>query len=411
MPHSTPGLLGGIAGPSAESYGEHRRRFGPLPAPGAGFIDVLHASGLRGRGGAAFPAGVKWATVAAARGKRPVVLVNGAEGEPLSRKDRTLLTLRPHLVVDGAMLAAQSVGAHRVVFYVGDEHAAAFGAVRKALAERPAAGSERVALVAAPPGYVSGEETAAVHFVNRGVALPTSTPPRPFERGVDGRATVVNNVETLAHAALIARFGAEWFRSAGGGDAPGTALLTLGGAVCRPGVVEVRGGTTIADALQFGGGLTAEAQAVLVGGYFGTWHLPATLTTVRLDAVSLQRSGHALGCGVVHVLPNGACGVDASARVLGYLARESAQQCGPCVFGLRAIADAAARVAQCRGDTEDLERLQRWAGLIRGRGACRHPDGAAQLLRSALSVFASDFTAHARQRRCAAPPGTLARAS
>lgn len=394
------GILGGLGGAVAETYDEHRRRFGPLPDAGEAFIDVLRASGLRGRGGAAFPAATKWAAVAASRDKRPVVLVNGAEGEPLSRKDRMLMGLRPHLVLDGALLAAHTVGARRVVLYVGDEHAVALGTLRRALAERPAGDTRGAELVAAPPGYVSGEESAAVQFVNRGVALPAATPPRPHDRGVGGRPTLVNNVETLAHAALIARLGAEWFRDSGRRGAPGTLLLTLGGAVQRAGVVEAPAGSTLEEVMTLGGGLRGDAQAVLVGGYFGTWHRASALATTVLDAAALQRDGHALGCGVVQVLSQGACGVDATARMLAYLARESAQQCGPCVFGLRAIGDAALSVAQLRGDRGDLERLQRWAGLVAGRGACKHPDGAAQLLRSALTVFADDFAAHATRRIC-----------
>ena len=141
---------------------------------------------------------------------------------------------------------------------------------------------------------------------------------------------------------------------------------------------------------------------MLIGGYFGTWHASGAAWEVALDAGSLRAQGHTLGCGVVHALPSSACGVHTSAQVLAYLARESAQQCGPCVFGLRAIADTVQRVAACQGGGHDLQRLQRWAGLIARRGACRHPDGAAQLLRSALAVFADDLEVHAAAGGCLA---------
>ncbi|MGH7686117.1 MAG: NADH-ubiquinone oxidoreductase-F iron-sulfur binding region domain-containing protein [Candidatus Dormibacteria bacterium] len=402
------GLLGSTGGDVCAGYLEHARAFGPVPGVGADFIDVLDRSGLRGRGGGAFPTATKWAAVAAARARNPVVLANGAEGEPASAKDRLLMRTRPHLLIDGTLIAARTVGARDIVFYVGGAHSDALSAMTAAIAERPEPERSLMTLVAAPPGYVAGEETAAVHFINDGVALPLSTPPRPHQRGVNGRPTLVNNVETLAHVALIARFGDAWFRGGGTGDAPGTLLLTLGGAVQQPGVVEVPNGATVADAVRAAGGLHSDCDAVLVGGYFGTWHAGDDAWATRLDAASLRDAGHTLGCGVVYAKPAHVCGVESTSRVLAYLAGESAQQCGPCVFGLRAIADALARVAASRGGPHDLERLHRWAGVVRGRGACRHPDGASQFVRSALNVFAGDFDAHAHGQRCLAKPLAVA---
>lgn len=396
------GILGGAGDATAQSYMEHSRHWGSVPETGRDFIDVLEHSGLRGRGGGAFPAATKWAAVADRTSRRPVVLVNGAEGEPASGKDRLLMTARPHLIIDGAVVAAHTVGASDIVFYVGGDHLGALASMRRAVAERPATEQRMLSLIAAPPGYVAGEETAAVHFINDGVALPLSTPPRPFERGIRGRPTLVHNVETLAHAGLIARFGSEWFRNAGEAGASGAVLLTVGGAVRHPGVVEAPHGVTVADTVSRAGGLSTDTHAVLIGGYFGTWHDAGNAWNMHLDASALRRQGHTLGCGVVHALPAHSCGVVTSAQVMTYLARESAQQCGPCVFGLRVMAETLDRVAASRGDGADLQRLLRWAGLVTGRGACRHPDGAAQFLRSALIVFAGDFEAHASGRGCLA---------
>ena len=404
------GIVGDAGIATAQSYVEHSREWGSMPDTGRDFIDVLAQSGLHGRGGGGFPAATKWAAVAAGAARRPIVLVNGAEGDPASGKDRLLMTVRPHLIIDGAVTAAHTVGASDVVFYVGGEHLGALASMRRAIAERSATEQRMMALIAAPPGYVAGEETAAVHFINDGAALPLSTPPRPFERGVRGRPTLVNNVETLAHAVLIARFGSDWFRTAGEAGASGTVLLTVGGAVRHPGVVEAPHGVTVADAVRRAGGLAADTDAVLIGGYFGTWHDAGTAWTMRLDASALRGQGHTLGCGVVHALPAHSCGVRTSAQVIAFLARESAQQCGPCVFGLRAMAETLDRVAASRADGADLQRLRHWAGLVSGRGACRHPDGAAQFLRSALTVFAHDFETHATRRGCLAA-GRLAVAS
>jgi NADH:ubiquinone oxidoreductase subunit F (NADH-binding) len=392
-----------LAGPPAahgmERYADHQRRLGALP-PATELIASIERSGLRGKGGAAFPVATKWRSVASQRAGTPVVLANGGEGEPLSRKDRMLMEQRPHLVIDGAMLAATAVGANDVVLYIGADHAGAMQAMQRALSERPASERARLRLVSAPVRYVSGEETAAVHFVNAGIALPTSIPPRPFERGVDGRPTLVQNVETLAHVALIARFGDEWYRSLGVAGASGTTLVTVGGAVPQTVLIEIHQGMTVADAVNAAGGITSESDAVLLGGYFGGWVESTAAWGLSLDADPLHRLGHSLGCGVVAVLPSGRCGVIETARILAYLAHESARQCGPCTFGLRAISAAAGRIAGLTSTPGDLERIQRWSGLLAGRGACHHPDGAAGLLASAFAVFKGEFTLHDDQRRC-----------
>jgi NADH:ubiquinone oxidoreductase subunit F (NADH-binding) len=328
------------------------------------------------------------------------VVANGAEGEPLSRKDRMLMEQRPHLVIDGALLAADAVGADDVVLYVGADHAGAMQAIHRATTERPGPERARLRLVSAPVRYVSGEETAAVHFINAGIALPTSIPPRPYERGVDGRPTLVQNVETLAHVALIARFGDEWFRSLGSGKASGTTLVTVGGAVPQTVLIEIPQGMTLTDAVNAAGGITSDSDAVLLGGYFGGWVESTTAWGLPLDVEPLRQLGCTLGCGVIAVLPSGRCGVIETARILAYLAHESARQCGPCTFGLRAISAAAGRVAGLAATPGDLENIQRWAGLLAGRGACHHPDGAAGLLASALRVFAAEFQLHESARRC-----------
>ncbi|HXN01244.1 MAG TPA: NADH-ubiquinone oxidoreductase-F iron-sulfur binding region domain-containing protein [Candidatus Dormibacteraeota bacterium] len=387
-----------LIGPSGESLAAHRQRLGPLPAlPSGELIAELESSGLLGRGGAGFPVGRKWRAVAERSSGRAVVLANGAEGEPLSRKDRSLMAARPHLVIDGALLAAQAVGADDIIFYIGAEHRAADAAIRHALAERPADIRGRAQIVTAPTGYVSGEESAAVHFVNAGDARPTTTPPRPFERGVGGRPTLVQNVESLALAALIARRGRDWYTDKG--RRGGIGMITVSGAVNRAGVQEVDFGSTMGDAAAAAGGLRGDAQAVLLGGYFGGWADVDEQWGLPLDPRSMRARGLALGCGVIHFLSADSCGVEATTRIMAYLASQSARQCGPCVFGLPAIAEATQRLATRSPQKDDLDRIVRWSGQLVGRGACHHPDGAVGLIRSALQLFADDFAQHQR-RRC-----------
>jgi NADH:ubiquinone oxidoreductase subunit F (NADH-binding) len=391
----------------SEPLTEHLARLGP-PSPGRPeLMDVLEASGLLGRGGASFPVGRKWQTVAQRGGGDSRVLANGAEGEPLSAKDRTLMALRPHLVLDGALLAADAVGAREVVLYVGGAHHHARAALARALKERTASRHRmpaRVRLVIAPDAYVAGEESAAVHFVNDADARPTSIPPRPFERGIAGRPTLVQNVETLAHVALIARFGDAWYRQAGLSRTPGTALVTVHG-VAQPGVREIELGARLGDLAASWGVSQAHTRAVLVGGYFGAWLSRGAAWSATLDPLVMRDQGIAYGAGAIWFLSAADCGVAATARIMDFMASQSAAQCGPCVFGLRSISDSLASIAAGRASFTDVDRLRRWGNELVGRGACRHPDGAAGLLASALSVFADEFDAHIRHRRCTATAG------
>jgi NADH:ubiquinone oxidoreductase subunit F (NADH-binding) len=213
---------------------------------------------------------------------------------------------------------------------------------------------------------------------------------------------LVQNVETLAHVALIARYGADWYRELGAGPTRGTALITVGGAATHQGVTEIALGTSIREVATVSGA-PDDAQAVLLGGYFGGWVPGRAAWDLPLDPVQVRSSGAAFGCGVVYFLAPTMCGVDATARILDYMAGQSAAQCGPCVFGLRAISDAAARLASgTPADGDDLARLVQWSGQLAGRGACKHPDGAVGLLQSALGVFAEDFERHQTSRTCTA---------
>ena len=399
----TPRLLAGPrfdAGP--ESWAQHRARLGDLPAASlhSGIIPSIERSGLIGRGGAGFPVGRKWRSVAERSRRGAVVVANGAEGEPHSAKDRALMHLRPHLIIDGGVIAARAIGAEELVIYVGSEHGDAVRSMSRAIAERAHRDPAAIRLVVAPPGYVSGESTAVVHYLNARDARPTSVLERPFERGVGSRPTLVQNVESLAHAALIARFGDAWYREPGRGRTRGTALVTVSGPVRAPGVREVEYGVSLAQLVATSEGATAEIGAVLVGGYFGGWASVRDLGELPLDPVDLAEAGLGFGCGLIGLLDAGQCGVEATEQIVRYMAAESARQCGPCIFGLGAMAAALARLASCQPARDDLENLARWSAQIAGRGACHHPDGAAALLTSGLRVFREEFDRH-QHRRCA----------
>jgi NADH:ubiquinone oxidoreductase subunit F (NADH-binding) len=405
-----PRLLAGpplTGGP--ERLAAQRTRLGDLPpsTDRRKLIPVVEACGLLGRGGAGFPVGRKWRAVAERSKGNAVVVVNGAEGEPRSAKDRALMERRPHLVLDGALVAADAVGATDIVLYVGTEHTEARRILAQALAEREPDPNVHVQLVAAPVGYVAGEATAVVHYLNEGDARPTFLDARPHERGVADRPTLVQNVESLAHAALIARFGDAWYRSVGRDPTRGSALITVSGVNNRRTVREIEYGTTIGEVARLSGAAPSGAT-VLLGGYFGGW---ASLDEVRdepLDPATMREHGLGFGCGVVSFSGPDTCGVGATAEIMTYLAGATAAQCGPCVFGLAAIAQATRRLAGGPATGDELERIGRWAGQVEGRGACHHPDGAVGLLRSALRVFGEDFARHQAHRQCAAARAEVA---
>jgi NADH:ubiquinone oxidoreductase subunit F (NADH-binding) len=405
-PPGLPRLLVGLDPSGAPmTLAEHDRVHGPLPrVSSTDLIEAVEQSGLRGRGGADFPTARKLRAVAASR-RGNVLVVNGSETEPASAKDRLLLTRLPHLVLDGAVLAAWAVGAGTVIVKVGDGATATLRSLERAVSARDGDRVE-IHLADGPEGYVTGEESAVVHYLNRGVAKPTFVPPRPYERGYRGRATLIQNPETLAQIALVGRYGAHWYRELGTTADPGSALVTISGAVAAPGVYELAFGTQMTDLLAAAGGSTEPLQALLVGGYFGTWVEAAAAFRLRLAREDLRSVGCSLGSGVLIALGESSCGLHESARVIEYLAAQSAGQCGPCVYGLRAIADSFGALAGGIAHQSERDRVLRWASEVRGRGACHHPDGAARFVQSAISVFGFEIDEH-RGRRCTAPPAGL----
>jgi len=402
-------LAGPAADAGAESLAAHHQRLGRLPSLLA--IDELTASGLTGRGGGNFPF-VRKLQLAASRRGTPLVVVNASESEPASRKDVTLLELRPHLVLDGAVLAAQWLGATQVVIYLHSARTPSTNSVMAAVAERRAAGWDgpvTLTAVDAPQGYLSGESSAVVAVLEGRGAVPSLRPAPVAAAGVGGRPTLVSNTETYAHLGLIARFGAGWFRSGGPARSPGSTLVTLAGAVARPGLVaEAVGDVRIGDLLAGPGGLSAAPRAVLLGGYAGSWLDGQTAWSLPVDRGWLASAGTSLGCGLVAVLGRSACGLAETARLLDYLASQSAGQCGPCVLGLPELAERFASLVDGQGSGRHLRRITELAVSIRGRGACSHPDGAVQLAETALEVFGVEVRSHARRGTC---PGRTCTAS
>lgn len=402
-----PRLLEGVPVHGAMSLQAHLDTHGEAPAPrgrdrrgATALIDQVEEAGLGGRGGGDFPTAKKMRTVAG--GRKPIVVVNATEGEPASLKDRTLLEMLPHLVLEGAELAARAIGSDEAIVCVCESAGIALERVAQAIAERERLPGRRprLTLGATPPGYVVGQESALVNFLNGGEAKPTFTPPMPFERGVRRRPTLVNNAETLAHVALIARHGARWFRELGLPDQPGSTLLTVSGPLAYPGVYEVEHGASLSSLLRAAGGTTSRVRAALFGGYAGSWVDGAALANIALSKAHLAPHGATLGAGIVLLLSESACPVAETLRVIRWLANESAGQCGPCVHGLAALAQTLEQVCTGAASTDAMARIERLGTLVERRGACAHPDGASRFAMSAVNVFAEEFADHARHGPC-----------
>jgi NADH:ubiquinone oxidoreductase subunit F (NADH-binding) len=403
-----PGRVLGAAAPDLDS---HVARNGVLPYDlGTGpLVAEVEAAGLTGRGGAAFPTWRK--LLAAAQGQRTVVIANAAESEPASAKDATLLASAPHLVLDGLQLAAAAINAQEAYLYAKDGPALVLA--QRALAERQARGVDRtrVRVVVAPQQFVAGEETAVLAGIEGRDALPRDKARLVVEFGLRGRPTLVHNAETLAQLALIARHGARWFRGVGTAGEPGTFLATASAPGAGPVVVEVPYGTPLGELLGLAG-LAGPVGAVLVGGYHGGWVPANPGLSLPVSRAALAAWDAAPGAGVVFALPPTACGLDAAARILAYLAEQNARQCAPCFTGLPRLASVAASLAAAGhpGNPGRLApagqrvlalpdpalpgELSRLSALVSGRGACHHPDGSVRMLRTALGTFAGDVQAH-----------------
>jgi NADH:ubiquinone oxidoreductase subunit F (NADH-binding) len=393
-PDCTPRLLL-PPGAGPEHYAEYAGAGGYRPLTDTdALLQQIDLSGLLGRGGAAFPTGTKLRAVHAAhrRGSETVVVANGEEGEPASVKDRWLLRNRPHLVLDGLRLATAVAGASRGYVYVSDQNAA--DAVTAALGELPSDtfGATEITVVTVEPGYVAGEETAAVRRINGGPAKPTDKPPLPYEEGVTGLPTMVSNVETLANLPHIHEHDAEKFRSVGTPMSPGTFLATITGGGRPAALYEVPHGAAFSDLLRLHGLTNDEVTGVLMGGYFAGL-VNTDILDATLDHESIRRLGSGLGCGAISILSDD-CPVAVAASVMSYFDRENAGQCGSCFNGTAAMSAATSALRDGVATDEDVTRLERWSAVLRGRGACGTLDGATNVAASLLRQFPQVVARH-----------------
>lgn len=382
-----PALLAGLAdGPSLAA---HRERHGAVPEVGLEtLMDLVGRTGVRGRGGAAFPFATKLAT--AARRRRCVVVVNVAEGEPASAKDSALALTRPHLILDGAVATARALGSREIHVVLPGERADTARAMEQAVAEREE--RVRISLHTASGRFVAGQARAILELMSGRPNLPVTAWNPEAVSGHRGRPTLLSNAETWAQVGLLVLGGAASYRRLGTPVEPGSTLLTLSRPGRPPEVHEVGFGTPWSEVLR----PLRPREEILVGGFHGAWTRWETLCSKTVSPAGMITAGTPLGAGVVHVPGASTCPLAFTSAIVDYLAAQTARRCGPCFNGLPALAVELRAATQGRDTAARIEQLAR---LIARRGACAHPDGTVRLVHSALQVLEDEVAAH-RQGRC-----------
>ncbi|MFC0527003.1 ferredoxin [Phytohabitans kaempferiae] len=374
---------------------DHQQVHGDLrPMSSAELISLAEQIKLTGRGGAAFPFARKVRAVidSAMRQEKPiVVVVNATEGEPAAWKDKVLLARAPHLILDGASLAAWALEAEEIVIGVEKDHVG-HESLRQALAERRMPAPTRI--VGVPHRFISGEGGALVRGINGEAHIPPGRKVRSSDSGVDGLPTLLSNAETYAQLAYAASIGPYEYAAVGTAKEPGTVMLTIT-ANGKPSVVEAPTGVPLKEVLRMCG--TTPGQGLLLGGYHGKWITPEAASRAEVSRESLTEVGGTLGAGIMVPLPDDTCPLGEVERVMHYMAAESAGQCGPCRLGLPDLARTVSKLVEGGGGQAAVRAA---AGVVKGRGACSHPDGTSRFALSALEVFAEDIAAHAYHDGC-----------
>ncbi|WP_018787127.1 NADH-quinone oxidoreductase subunit NuoF family protein [Micromonospora sp. CNB394] len=391
-----PRLTAGFAEFGRLDLPAHEEVHGPIgPMEPAALLRLAEAIDLKGKGGAGFPFARKLRAVLESCARQDlgaVVVVNASEGEPASWKDKVLLTRAPHLVLDGAALAAFALDAEEIVIGVADDDVGR-PSLTEALQERQM--PVPTTIVTVPHRFISGEGGALVNGINGLPHIPPGTKKRSSDSGVSGLPTLLSNAETYAQLAVAARIGPYEYAALGTDDEPGTVLLTVTGSAKRPAVVECAAGTPLREVLDLCE--VPPGPGILTGGYHGKWITAAAAERAEVSRKGLTAVGGTLGAGIVVPLGADTCPLGEAAQVVRYLAGESAGQCGPCKMGLP---DLARSVDLAVSGSAPVELVRAAAGDVKGRGACSHPDGTARFALSAMEVFADDLRLHATGEGC-----------
>ncbi len=379
-------------------------------------LGEVTASGLRGRGGAGYPTGLKWATVAKApAGEGRYVVCNADEGDPGAFMDRAVLESCPQQVLEGMAIAAYATGATQGYVYIRVENPLTVGRLSDAVRQAERAGllgsriadtsfSFHVEVRVGAGAYVCGEETALLASIQGGRGTPRPRPPYPATSGLWGHPTLINNVETLASVPAIIARGGSWYASIGTARSRGTKVFGLAGAVVNPGLVEVPMGISLAEIVYgIGGGIRGgrRCKAVQTGGPAGGC-IPERLLDLPVDYESLAAAGSMMGSGGMIVIDETTCMVELARYFMGFCKEESCGKCVPCRAGTTQLYGLLDRITSGRARRDDLERLDSLAHFVQGASLCGLGQGAPNPVLSTLRHFRDEYVAHVEDRTCPA---------
>jgi len=378
-------------------------------------IEIVKKSGLRGRGGAGFPTGLKWEFCRKAKGDVKYVVCNADEGDPGAYMDRSLLEGNPHSVLEGMLIGAYAIGASEGFVYVRHEYPLAVKHVRIAIEQMREYGllGEKIlgkdfdfdiTIVTGAGAFVCGEETALIASIEGKKGEPRQRPPFPVQKGLWGKPTVINNVETWANIPLIINKGAEWFSKIGTERSKGTKIFSLVGKVNNTGLVEVPMGITLREIIyDIGGGIPngKKFKAVQIGGPSGGC-IPEEFLDTPIDYESLKSLGSMMGSGGMVVMDEDTCMVDVAKYFLEFLQDESCGKCLTCREGIERMLEILTDITEGRGKEEDLQLLQELGELVRDTSMCGLGQTAPNPLLSTIRYFKDEYLAHIKDKRCPA---------
>jgi NADH-quinone oxidoreductase subunit F len=381
--------------------------------PQEDIIDVVKQSGLRGRGGAGFPTGLKWSFINRTAPGDKYVVVNSDEGEPGTFKDRDILRYNPHSLIEGIIICGYAIGAVAGYNYIRGEFWEPYQRFEEALEEARAAGLLGENILGSGfdfdihthlggGAYICGEETALLESLEGKKGQPRYKPPFPAMFGLYGRPTVINNTETLASVPDIVRQGADWFRDIGVENSGGSKLFSVSGNVARPGNYEVPMGTPFAELLELAGGMRdgRPCKAVIPGGSSAPVLPGEIMMDLTMDYDSIAQAGSMLGSGAVIVMDDTNCMVKVLDRISYFYYEESCGQCTPCREGTGWMHRVVHRIETGKGRPEDLDLLDDVAKKIMGRTICALGDAAAMPVAGFIQHFRDEFQYHIDHKKC-----------
>ncbi|WP_350464076.1 NADH-quinone oxidoreductase subunit NuoF [Caloranaerobacter azorensis] len=378
-------------------------------------IQVVKDSGLRGRGGGGFPTGLKWEFTAKAQGDQKYVLCNADEGDPGAFMDRSILEGDPHSVLEAMAIAGYAIGANQGYIYVRVEYPIAVQRLEIAIKQAREKGllgknifgtgfDFDIEVRLGAGAFVCGEETALIASIEGQRGMPRNKPPYPANKGLWGKPTLINNVETYANIPQIILKGAEWFRSIGTEKSPGTKVFALGGKINNTGLVEIPMGTTLREVIyEIGGGIPngKKFKAVQTGGPSGGC-IPADLIDTPIEFDTLTELGSMMGSGGMIVMDEDTCMVDIARFFLDFTVEESCGKCPPCRIGTKRMLEILEKITSGKGEPGDIEKLERLAKTIKSASLCGLGQTAPNPVLSTLKYFRHEYEAHVNEKRCPA---------